>query len=110
MEQDFTIFDMQAELCQALGHTIRLRIVHALKEGSMCVNELVSELDNVSQPTVSRHLAVLRSVGVLSTQRQGTEVVYKIANPQIVSVCEMMRSILVDRESQQFNLLYSILV
>jgi DNA-binding transcriptional ArsR family regulator len=101
MEQEFPVFELQAQLCQVLGHTIRLRIVSALKAGPMCVNELVAVLKTVPQPTVSRHLAVLRSAGILNTQRHGLEVIYEIANPKIVGVCEMMRTILAERQLRQ---------
>jgi len=105
MEQEFPVFEMQAQLCQVLGHSIRLRIVNALKGGPLCVNDLVAALRTVPQPTVSRHLAVLRSAGVLSTHRSGMEVIYEIANPKIVGVCEMMRTILAERETRHFELL-----
>lgn len=108
MEPDVIIFEMQAQLCQVLGHAVRLRIVHSLKEGPKCVNNLVAVLKNVPQPTVSRHLSVLRSAGILSTRRQGMEIIYEIANPKIVGVCEMMRTILAERESQQLELLHRI--
>jgi DNA-binding transcriptional ArsR family regulator len=108
MDQEFAVFEMQAQLCQVLGNTIRLRIVSALKGGPQCVNELVAILKTVPQPTVSRHLAVLRSAGVLLAHRQGMETIYEIANPKIVGVCEMMRSILAERESQQLEILHSI--
>lgn len=108
MEPDVIIFEMQAQLCQVLGHAVRLRLVHELKEGPKCVNELVAALKNVPQPTVSRHLSVLRSAGILSTHRQGMEIIYEIANPKIVGVCEMMRTILAERESQQLELLHRI--
>jgi len=108
MDQEFIVFEMQAQLCQVLGHTIRLRIVSALKAGPKCVNALVAELKNIPQPTVSRHLAVLRSAGILSTHRQGMETIYEITNPKIVGVCEMMRTILAERESQQLELLHRI--
>lgn len=101
MEQEFVFFEMQAQLCQVLGHTIRLRIVQELKDGPKCVNRLVAALKNLPQATVSRHLAVLRSAGVLMTHRNGMEVIYEIANPKIVEVCAMMRSILIERESLQ---------
>lgn len=101
MEQEFPVFELQAQLCQVLGNTIRLRIVSALKAGPMCVNELVAVLKTVPQPTVSRHLAVLRSAGILDTQRHGLEVIYEIANPKIVGVCEMMRTILAERQLRQ---------
>ena len=107
MEQDHLVFEMQAQLCQALGHAVRLRIVHALKEGPRCVNSLVTELQDIPQPTVSRHLAVLRSAGVLFTERKGMEVIYHIANPKIVGVCEMMRTILADRELYQLHIIQS---
>jgi ArsR family transcriptional regulator len=106
MEQEYPIFEMQAQLCQVLGNSTRLRIVSALKSGPMCVNELVALLENVPQPTVSRHLAILRSVGVLSTRRSGMEAIYKITNPKIVGVCDMMRTILAERESHQADLLH----
>jgi ArsR family transcriptional regulator len=104
MDQEFIVFEMQSQLCQVLGNTIRLRIVHALKEGPMCVNALVADLKNIPQPTVSRHLAVLRSAGILTTRRHGMETIYEIAIPRIVGVCEMMRSILAERESHQLEI------
>jgi ArsR family transcriptional regulator len=105
MAQEFPVFEMQAQLYHVLGNTIRLRIVNALRDGPMCVNELVAVLQTVPQPSVSRHLAVLRSAGVLSTRRHGMEVVYTIASPKILGVCEMMHSILAERESKNFAIL-----
>jgi len=106
MEQEFPIFEMQAELCQVLGNPIRLRIVSALKSGPKCVNELVGILKTVPQPTVSRHLGMLRMAGVLSTRRSGMEAIYEITNPKIVEVCEMMRTILAERNTRQVELLH----
>jgi DNA-binding transcriptional ArsR family regulator len=106
MEQEYPIFEMQAQLCQVLGNSIRLRIVSALKSGPKCVNELVAILKNVPQPSVSRHLGVLRSAGVLSARRSGMEAIYEITNPKIVGVCDMMRTILAEREIRQVELLH----
>jgi DNA-binding transcriptional ArsR family regulator len=108
MDQEFAVFEMQAQLCQVLGNTIRLRIVHSLKGGPKCVNALVADFKNIPQPTVSRHLAVLRSAGILVAHRHGMETIYEIANPKIVGVCEMMRSILAERETLQLEILHSI--
>ena len=106
MNHEIQIFEMQAQLCQSLGHTIRLRIIHTLKEGPKSVNELAALL-KASQPTISRHLSVLRSTGILTAHRKGAEVFYEITNPKVVEVCEMMRSILAERESLQLDLLHS---
>jgi ArsR family transcriptional regulator len=104
MNEELMVFEMQAQLCQSLGHTLRLRIIHALKEGPKSVNEIAAAV-SASQPTISRHLAILRSTGLLTTQRMGIEIYYQITNPKVVEICEMMRSLLAERGTQQLELL-----
>lgn len=98
MKPQTTVFDLQAELCSAMGNSLRLQIVHMLRESPKRVNAIAEEL-GVSQATTSRHLAVLRNVGILSAQRQGTDVIYQIVNPKITEICEAMRTVLAERES-----------
>ena len=107
MEHAIDIFDMQAQLCHSLSSPVRLRIIHCLKEAPKSVNE-ISALVGESQPTVSRHLAILRSAGLLTARRKAQEVFYEITNPKVVEVCEMMRSILAAREAGQLDLLQRI--
>ena len=107
MNHELDIFDLQAQLCQSLSHAIRLRIIHTLKEAPKSVNEISAEL-GISQPTISRHLSVLRSTGLLTPRRRGQEVFYEITNPKLVEVCEMMGRILAEREARQLDLLQRI--
>ncbi|MDA8115649.1 MAG: metalloregulator ArsR/SmtB family transcription factor [Acidithiobacillus sp.] len=101
MTQEATIFGMQAELYLAMGHAIRLKIVYLLlKEGPKRVNSIAESLE-INQTTISRHLALLRNVGILTARRQGTDMIYQIASPKIVSVCDLMRDMLAERESQR---------
>lgn len=99
-----TIFDLQAELCTAMGHPVRVQIVHLLREGPRRVNDIAKGL-GIGQATISRHLAVLRNVGILSSQRQGTDMIYQISNPKITDICESMRKVLAERESQRSEIL-----
>ena len=107
MEHELDIFDMQAQLCQSLSNAVRLKIIHTLKNAPKSVNDISAEL-GVSQPTISRHLAVLRTAGLLTARRKAQEVFYEITNPKVVEVCEMMRHILTEREAQQLDLLHRI--
>jgi ArsR family transcriptional regulator len=91
-----SIFEMQAALCQAMSHAIRLEIVHLLREGPKHVNQLAQAAGR-PPATISRHLATLRSAGVITSQRQGQEIFYQIANPKIVSVCDLMRQVLTEQ-------------
>jgi ArsR family transcriptional regulator len=90
------IFELQAELCQAMSHPIRLEIVHLLRDGGKHVRDL-AQLMGRPHGTISRHLATLRNVGVILSQRQGQEIFYQIANPKIVNVCDLMRQVLAEQ-------------
>jgi len=70
-----------ATTLKALSDPLRLRMLSAIAtdaRGESCVCDL-AELADVSQPTVSHHLKVLRDTGVLSSERRGTWVWYRIA-------------------------------
>jgi ArsR family transcriptional regulator, arsenate/arsenite/antimonite-responsive transcriptional repressor len=61
-----------ATIAKALGDPVRLQLVDVLRKhaGKVCVCELVPLFD-LSQPTVSHHLKVLREAGVVGSERQG---------------------------------------
>jgi len=74
----------RAEVFKALGHEDRLRIVEKLAEGERCVSDLV-EVVGSSWATVSRHLSVLRDAGVVTDEKRGLQVFYRIALPCVPS-------------------------
>ena len=61
-----------ADVAKALGDPVRLQLVDVLRKhaGKVCVCELVPLFD-LSQPTVSHHLKVLRRAGIVGSERQG---------------------------------------
>lgn len=67
-------------LFRALGDPTRIRIVNLLAAGELCVCDLV-ELLALPQPTISRHLAVLRASGLVLTRRMGRFSHYRLARP-----------------------------
>jgi ArsR family transcriptional regulator len=65
-------------LFKALSDPTRLRIVNLLDAQSLCVRELQGVL-GLSQPLLSRHLAILRAANLVRTQRQGARVCYSLS-------------------------------
>lgn len=65
---------------KALGHPARVKMVKALAGGERCVCELV-EAAGLGWSTVSRHLAVLREAGVVTDEKRGQQVMYRMALP-----------------------------
>lgn len=70
---------------KAFGEPSRLRILELLSSKELTVNEIVEAI-GLSQPTVSRHLAVLREAGMVIDRRDGQKVYY-ILNKQAVGNC-----------------------
>jgi ArsR family transcriptional regulator len=68
-----------AAIAKALGDPIRLQLVDVLRKhaGKVCVCELVPLFD-LSQPTVSHHLKVLRDAGIVASERQGLWAYYYV--------------------------------
>ncbi|MDA0242926.1 MAG: metalloregulator ArsR/SmtB family transcription factor [Chloroflexi bacterium] len=82
-------------ICQALSEPRRILILYALHERPTHVTALAEQLD-IPQPTVSRHLRVLRQQGLVQTERQGAAVVYTLTEPRLIEVLDLMRDILRD--------------
>jgi len=70
----------RAEIFKALGHPARLAMVIALGKGEQCVCEL-QELVGSDISTVSKHLTVLRSVGLVESDKRGKQVFYSLKLP-----------------------------
>jgi ArsR family transcriptional regulator len=71
--------DRIAAVAKALGDPIRLQLVDVLRKhaGKVCVCELVPLFD-LSQPTVSHHLKVLRDAGLVDSERRGLWAYYYV--------------------------------
>ena len=93
------IFEMQANVLRTLAHPRRLEMLHLLAEGPLEVGRIAQQM-GVSQPNVSQHLALLRAVGLVDVERNGREVRYQLADPQVMVACSIMRGFLVRRISQ----------
>lgn len=87
------IYALQADLCKTLASPRRLEILHQLTKEPMEVSRLAEEL-GMSQPNVSQHLAVMRSVGVVEAERSGRDVRYRLVDPDIVVACNLIRGVL----------------
>ncbi|MBI4788856.1 MAG: helix-turn-helix transcriptional regulator [Chloroflexi bacterium] len=102
-----SIFDLQAQLCHTMANAARLRIVHCLREGPRSVGEIAAAT-GYAQPKVSQHLALLRNHGIVSAKRQGSEIIYQIASPKIVRVCDLMREVLAEQAAERSELVLAL--
>jgi DNA-binding transcriptional ArsR family regulator len=91
------IYGLQASLLKTLASPRRLEIVHYLGESGPVEVRKLAEHFGSTQPAISQHLAALRGVGIVEAVRDGREVRYQLADPEIVAACGAMRQVLIRR-------------
>lgn len=84
---------LHATICKALGDPTRIQILYTLDEEPQHVSALADTLD-LPQPTVSRHLAILRQRGLVQAERDGLMVNYSLTQTDIIPVLNAMRQVL----------------
>ena len=102
--KDKQIFQLHADICQALTHPIRLEIIDNLRRGEKSVSQLAEALQ-AAQGTVSRHLSVMRTKGVVASRRAGTNVYYRLGSPRISAAYDEMHLFAVEYLAAQTKLL-----
>jgi ArsR family transcriptional regulator len=84
----------RASVFKALGHPARLAMVDRLAQGECCVCELLelTEFRQLSGPTVSQHLLVLKSAGVIADERRGKKIFYRLRMPCVAEISLCVRA------------------
>ena len=86
-------FEERARVMKALGHATRLYMLDELGRGERCVREL-TEMVGADMSTVSKHLSVLRSVGLVRSEKRGAEVYYSLAMRCVLNFFGCVESVL----------------
>ena len=80
----------QVDVLRALAHPVRWGILRRLAaEPGICACDF-TEFFDVSQPTISAHLKVLRGAGLVTTRRSGTTICYSIAPGRLESLARVL--------------------
>ena len=87
------IYEVKAQLFKTLGHPARIRILEVLSDGARSVSALQPDV-GIESSHLSQQLAVLRRAGVVDSDRDGSSVVYTIADPQILELLAVAKKVL----------------
>lgn len=87
------LLQRKADFLKALAQPTRLRILEFLAEGERCVCEIQPAVQG-EQSNVSKHLAFLRSRGLVVGDRQGMRVMYRLADPRVIKLLRETESLL----------------
>jgi DNA-binding transcriptional ArsR family regulator len=83
------LVELIAQRFRVIGEPMRIRILDALRDGPMTVNELTETL-GATQQNVSKHVGVLAQAGIVGRDKEGTRVRCYIADASIFELCEQV--------------------
>ncbi|MCD4779961.1 MAG: metalloregulator ArsR/SmtB family transcription factor [Candidatus Omnitrophica bacterium] len=84
-------YDKDSEILKALGHSIRLKMVEGLMNGNECnVNKIVDNLQ-IPQSTVSQHLKVLKTSGIIACRKEGVRTCYRVIDKRVMNIMEILK-------------------
>lgn len=88
----------QSELLKALAHPVRLSMMRLLNDAQktdsmLCANDIEKFFD-LSQPTISHHLKILREAKLVKTQQQGTWVYFSLYAPTVTAAYELIKGLI----------------
>lgn len=86
---------LKAEFFKTLGHPLRIRTLELLSEGERSVSALREET-GAEQSHLSQQLGVLRRAGLVETRRDGSSVIYRIADERVEELLAIAREMMLD--------------
>lgn len=100
------LYKIHAEMCKVFSNHIRLEILDLLRDEDLSVSELMIKT-GLSQANISQHLSIMKSKGIVVSNRDGKNICYKLANLKIIEAFDIMREVLAEklkREEATINL------
>jgi DNA-binding transcriptional ArsR family regulator len=94
----------KAEFFKALAHPLRIRILELLRDGPHAVGAL-QDATGAPASSISQQLKVLRGRGIVASQRRGTTVIYRAADPGVFELLDVARRIFNNNLSDTIDLL-----
>ena len=90
------LYEVKANLFKGLAHPIRVRILEVLAAGeTVSVTDLLADTA-LEASNLSQHLSVLRRHNLVSAERRGSQVFYRLAYPQVADLLSVSRALLVE--------------
>ena len=87
------ILERQVLICKAFANPTRLHILDLLGKRDWSAAEIQKEL-GISKANLSQHAMVLRSAGVVVRRRQGKNVYFSLAMPEVKKACQLIQHVL----------------
>lgn len=93
---DHELYRIKATFCKTLADAKRQMIITELHSGEKTVGQIAGAIE-ISQPSASHHLAILREAGIVRAKREGPNVYNSLNTPKIAEACDIVQEILLNQ-------------
>jgi len=90
------LYKMHAEMCKVFSNPTRLEILNILKNKELSVTDMIKKTA-LSQANISQHLSIMRAKGIVTSNRKGKNIYYKLTSPKIIKAFDIIREVLSER-------------
>ena len=84
MAEDIVV-KLTSEFFKTLSHPVRIKVLHCLEKGELCVCDIIEKLD-IEQSNLSQHLGILKKQGLIDSRKDGQKVIYRIIYKSVMDV------------------------
>jgi len=98
---------MHADMCKVFSNPTRLEILNLLRDKEMSVTELIKKT-KLSQANISQHLGIMKNKGIVTSNRKGKNIHYKLANPKIIKAFDIIKEVLSERLRKNSEIIWQL--
>jgi len=98
------LYKLHAEMCKVFSNPTRIEILNLLGNKKMSVTELINK-SKLSQANISQHLSIMKSKGIVTSERHGKNIFYKLTNVRITKAFDIIREVLSERLEKNRSIL-----
>jgi ArsR family transcriptional regulator len=98
------LYKIHAEMCKVFSNHTRLELLDLLRDGEQSVSELMEETGS-SQANISQHLSIMKSKGIVISNRRGKNIYYKLTNPRIIDAFDIIKEVLAEKMKRERKVL-----
>jgi len=101
------LYLLHSEMCKVFSNPIRLEILNLLRDKKMSVTELINK-SKLSQANISQHLSIMKSKGIVISNRNGKNIYYKLSNPKIIKAFDIIKEVLTEQLEKSRKILVEV--
>ena len=92
--------EIRAKIIKAMSHPVRLMVIEFLKNGDQSFSEIF-DLFQLDKSTVSKHLLVLKEAGIVSSRKNGADMIYKLEVPCVTDFFSCVTAVIASNVKKQ---------